>query len=73
MTAPTYDKLLDALAEMVALHCENYNESRTLNSSCVSVHANALRVLAAAGRVDLLTDRGRAVTARWTKKAGDGK
>lgn len=66
-TQPTYDDLLDTLQDFVSLACQD--PDGTLRSNANSTHADGLRALAAAGRVEIVQERGRCVVARWKERA----
>jgi hypothetical protein len=66
--APTYSELLDALVEMVGLHCTAWKglDDSTLDSFAISSNAEAMRLLSRAGKLVITTDRGRRVIGRFT-------
>lgn len=58
------DELLDALEDVCRAHCAVHPDGR-VSSGALSPHAEALRLLARAGRFDITHDRGRIVVGHW--------
>jgi hypothetical protein len=69
MTEPTRDELLDALEDMVRQHATEHErwEPNTINSGELSADADAMRLLARAGRMVLKVDHGRMVVGVWVE------
>ena len=55
--------LLDMLADVIGQAC--YRDGGLLDSMAISAYADALRLLAEYGRVEIIKDVGRRVIARW--------
>ncbi len=57
----TIDGMIDLIAELISQACTT--SAGELDSSAISVYADAIRFLAAAGRVEIVSDYGRRVIA----------
>lgn len=58
------EELIDALADCVAQSCTT--DDGELDSMALSTYADALRLLQKWGRVEVTSEYGRRVIARWT-------
>jgi hypothetical protein len=70
MEKPTYDELLEALADVTAQGCGDADGN--LNSYALHSYADAIRLLVAAGVAEFVGENndGRMVRARWLPVAG---
>jgi hypothetical protein len=59
------DRLSEDLTDMVAQNCAAAD--RSLDSFAISSNADAMRLLAELGKIEITHDRGRRVIARWPK------
>jgi hypothetical protein len=62
-----YEEAVDALMDMVGQHCSGY-ESHELCSGALSANRDALKFLEKIGKVKVLKEYGRMVTAVWIKE-----
>ena len=69
MSKPSENELIEALADMVLEHCsfDIGKPEDGMDSFGLSANANALRVLAKAGKVEINFEHGRNVSARWVE------
>lgn len=63
--AASFEDALDLLQDFVSLMCTDADG--LLRSNANSTQAAGLRMLATAGRVEIVEERGRCVVARWKK------
>jgi hypothetical protein len=63
-TDPTREELIDALLDCAVQGCYEAEEPDTYESGFLSAYADALRLLARCGRVEILLNSGRHVVAR---------
>lgn len=61
--AAAFEEVLDTLQDFVSASCQD--PDGLLRSNANSTQAQGLRTLAAAGRVEIVQERGRCVVARW--------
>lgn len=66
MTKPTYEELVETLADLVAQQCQQ--PSGQLNSMASGTYAHAIRLLTSLGRVRIIHEAGRVVVAEWVKQ-----
>jgi hypothetical protein len=70
-TESALEDAAELIEDLVSQGCY-IGDDGTLDSCAISTYADALRWLAARGRVEIATDVGRRVIARWVQLDGSG-